>query len=750
MIEFITIKNVATYGDTPQTLGYVSPSPPPPLPKINFLFGSNGSGKTTISKIIANERDFPGCTIKWNNDIELETMVYNRDFVDLNFNQSTEIKGVFTLGKEQQDIRKKINLEKKEVKDLETKIENLTLALHGNERVRGKRGELTRITRIFNEKCWSKKNEYKEFGEIFRPFSQSMEIFKQKILDQRDENKAELLTFEKLDERTKSIFVEGGDKKKLPLTNINTAEILLHETNELLKKKIIGKKDVDIAAMIKILGNSDWVEKGRKFYDVNNEVCPFCQQKTNKEFSDSLNQYFDETFQSDTKAIDDIKDNYDKDVDNIQKAISSLMSNQSGFLKIEELQPEQELLQTKINDNKQKIAKKQREPSQIVELDSLDAVLKAINDMIDNTNQKITAHNDIVGNIEKLKAQVWKFVVEEMKDETKEFEEDKNKLEEDIAFYEKNIKSACDCKKVKSDYIQELEGEITSVQPTIEGMNHLLKSFGFKGFEFAIEGDTSYKIVRLDGTDVKNTLSEGERNFVTFLYFYHLIKGSDPNSGKTIERIVVFDDPVSSIDSDILWIVSSLIRSLFEKLDNNPSDEQKERIKQNEHIKQIFVFTHNVYFHKEVSYLYKCSGKKQAFWMVRKPDQYSKIERCDENPVKSSYQLLWEEVKTFKNKKEGEQYSNVAIQNTLRRILECYFQILGNVNINKIHEKFDDQRDRLICKSLTSWINDGSHFADESMEVSNNDLNINSYLDIFRKVFCELNQDAHYKMMIKE
>ena len=75
-------------------------------------------------------------------------------------------------------------------------------------------------------------------------------------------------------------------------------------TNPILKKRVIGKDDVDIAAMIKKLGNSDWVREGREFYDDNGSVCPFCQQSTTKAFAQSLNEYFDETFVTDSKAID--------------------------------------------------------------------------------------------------------------------------------------------------------------------------------------------------------------------------------------------------------------------------------------------------------------------------------------------------------------------------------------------------------------------------------------------------------------
>ena len=66
---------------------------------------------------------------------------------------------------------------------------------------------------------------------------------------------------------------------------------------------------------------------------------------------------------------------------------------------------------------------------------------------------------------------------------------------------------------------------MTSIQPTIDAINALLKSFGFQGFVLAKSGrDGFYKIQHSDGSDAKETLSEGERSFIAFLYFYHLVK----------------------------------------------------------------------------------------------------------------------------------------------------------------------------------------------------------------------------------
>ncbi|HBD1361396.1 TPA: AAA family ATPase, partial [Escherichia coli] len=91
------------------------------------------------------------------------------------------------------------------------------------------------------------------------------------------------------------------------------------------------------------------------------------------------------------------------------------------------------------------------------------------------------------------------------------------------------------------------ESKRTSVTPTITAINKILLSFGFKNFSLAPTSDSfSYRIVRENGDNALSTLSEGEKTFITFLYFYNLIKGSNSTSGVMNDRVVVFDDPISS------------------------------------------------------------------------------------------------------------------------------------------------------------------------------------------------------------
>ena len=69
MISKIHIQNIATINDL--TIE--------PL-RINYIFGGNGSGKTTISKFLSSEANYQNGSIL--RDDTHDILVYNKDFVD--------------------------------------------------------------------------------------------------------------------------------------------------------------------------------------------------------------------------------------------------------------------------------------------------------------------------------------------------------------------------------------------------------------------------------------------------------------------------------------------------------------------------------------------------------------------------------------------------------------------------------------------------------------------------------------------
>lgn len=149
MIKKITIKDEASYqGDAEVIDG---------LGKFSFFYGANGSGKTTISRVIRNPHAYPKCTVDWVNGTPLQTLVYNKDFVADTFNQDDGIPGVFTLRDTDNETVKHIeNLEKEKVRT-SNQISNLSSQLKGVDGKSGKIGDLKKLDDDFIEACWEQK-----------------------------------------------------------------------------------------------------------------------------------------------------------------------------------------------------------------------------------------------------------------------------------------------------------------------------------------------------------------------------------------------------------------------------------------------------------------------------------------------------------------------------------------------------------------------------------------------------------------
>lgn len=726
MLQEIAVANEASYSAAGQMLGN--------LKSINFIFGTNGSGKTTISRVIADSASRPACRLSWFAGTARECLVYNSDFAARNF--ASQMPGIFTLGEAEAEAITRIEAMTRQVQSLTGDIQGLENTLGDNNS--GKLGDLRRLRAGFEDKCWAIKTTHDpHFQEAFTGFRNSRVSFCDKILSEWAQNTAVVVSLEDLKKRALTIFAKGLERIA-PLASFDPADLLALEQTKVLEKKIVGKEDIDIAGLIRRLGNSDWVRQGLTYVNEVGSQCPFCQQEIADDLARKLNEYFDETYLADIEAIERTRDAYATYARAIQDRLENLIASDNKYLDASVFRANIDRFSVKVELNLRQLDRKRKEASAQIVLEGLSDITTALTDAIAAANAEIGVHNAMVDNLTTERAtlisEIWKYLLEESKLTFTDYDTAKTALDRAVTGLNAGLASKRAVLAQASVELAELEKGVTSVQPTVTEINAILKSFGFTGFRLATAGEHQnlYEIVRGDGSQAATTLSEGERSFITFLYFYHLIRGSMTTSGMNAERIVVFDDPVSSLDSDVLFIVSALIKRVLD-----------EACRGDGLIKQVFVLTHNIYFHKEVSFDPK-RGKEcrahETFWIVRKVNDESIVVGYDHNPISTSYELLWQEVRSSDR-------SKITIQNTLRRILENYFKILGNLDKDKITEKFEG-RDQQICGSLFSWINEGSHSFNDDLYISVDDAVIARYLDVFRRIFEVTGHKAHYEMML--
>lgn len=731
MIESITLKDIATFIDEVQVSN---------LKKVNFIYGSNGSGKTTISNYIhdSSSEKFNSCSLKWLNDQPLAPLVYNKNFRERNFS-SDSINGVFTLGEATKEQLEKIE-------ELEAELDRL------KKEVQGKLNLIDSLDRLlteeldrFKESAWTlyyKKHEA-DFKDAFRGFL-TKQGFYDKLLLEHKKNTSELRPIEYLKAKSKTIF--GAQPTELPMLQvIQFANLLEIESDGIWSKKIIGKSDVDISKLILKLNMNDWVSTGREFLQ-EDKTCPFCQQDTiTVGFRKQLEDYFDEEYLTALASVKKLQESYSSWSSNIIELLNGIeikeKENQNSKLDIDSFSAQLKTLISQLTTNKERIETKRKEPSRELELISNDAQLNSILELLISANDVIKAHNLIVSNFnaEKLVLtnQVWRYIVEQAKTEIEPHVKKVAGLKGGIA------KAQEDFKDIKTKYnsskaeLIELTKNVTSVQPAVNEINRILNAYGFTNFLIvpSEEHSNKYQILRENGELAQTTLSEGEITFITFLYFLQMCKGGLTEATVNDERILVIDDPISSLDSTILFVISSLIKEIIKNIREDRGN-----------IKQLILLTHNVYFHKEVSFIDGRTKKKSDtfYWIIRKRDKKSSIQSYEMgNPISTSYELLWQELI------EREKNSGIAIQNVMRRIIENYFKILGRYGDDQLILKFDNRENQEICRSLISWINDGSHGVAEDLFIEAADDAIERYFEVFKQIFIKTDHLGHYNMMMR-
>ncbi|WP_414898537.1 AAA family ATPase [Rhodovulum sp. YEN HP10] len=728
MIESLHLANVGAYDTAGTKLEG--------LKKLNFIFGSNGSGKTTISRVVESTVAFPNCQVAWAGGSPLETRVYNRDFVEKHFDAESSIKGIYTFG-ENVEVAEKIKTLKGEADGIKAKLDKLRKNLSGEDGTSGKKKEREVLAAQFLQDVWDAKGKFSDLKDAFAGLNSDKKKFRDHYLAEALSNVATVKDIAELREDAATVF-SGSLTKANVLPNLDISEVSALEDSAVLKKKIIGKEDVDIAALIEKLGNSDWVQQGRPYFDQLEDQCPFCQQKTDEAFRQSLEAYFDESYIADLVAIDKLLADYTNAARELLTTCSVSDIVDSPYLDRKAFEKDVAALRLALDSNVEHVKAKRKEPSAPATLIDTAQLLAAVNSHIVTANKKVKVNNDTIENLaarkKELTSQIWKSFLEDTKAIYDKFKVETGGLDKAISSLEIQIEKETKNFDDKQEEIEENERKITSIKPTIEAINKLLKSFGFTNFHLLeSSGEGYYEVKRADGSDAKRTLSEGEKSFITFLYFYYLVGGSFSSSGGTADKIVVFDDPVSSLDADILFIVCNLIKSIIAEMRTGTSA-----------IKQVFVLTHNIYFHKEVTFDKKRSAatarSDETFWVVRKTSQRSELMPFTENPIKSSYEILWREVRQ-------KPPSDTAIQNVMRRILEHYFKFYGGITPETIVEKFDG-KDKMICSTLLSWVNDGSHFATDDLYMACNPSQVDRYLNVFQRIFEESDHGGHFKMMM--
>jgi wobble nucleotide-excising tRNase len=733
MITKTSIKKVASYGEIPAVLETNE--------KINLIYGLNGAGKTVFSNYLADRgsADFCNCSIEGLNNEKI--LVYNQNFIEKNFYEKPTQKGIFTLSSENKEAEEKIEKAEEEIKGINLLLENTELKTGLRIDLEKKNTELNTLQNNAETKIWEIKTKYSGGDRILEFCLDGLKGSQKSLFDhilkiEKPKNKLEK-TIEDLKKEAETTQTEKAKNYNVDEIKKVDFYFLEIEENMIFRDVIVGNDNLQISGLIKELENSDWVRRGLGYVKEpherdkeapENERCPFCQKQTiSKELYQQIQSYFDQGYQEKILELNSLDSKY-------FSAYNTIKNNEHQYLEnpfIKNRETEFKLLFNnliqKLSSNWSEINKKVKNPSQAVILESSLLEKSALNDFLNEIIKEIKAHNLKIQDKEKTKKEIidnfWQIMRWDYDQTIENYYVQKDKLDQEKKEIEGRIVKFTDDKTGQENIIKDAQKESINIDDAIDNIKSELKFFGAEGFTIIKVGKDSYKLQRLgeEKTSFK-TFSEGEKTIISFLYFLELCKGKESEDEGVTEKVIVIDDPISSLSHIYVFNVAQLIRGLFS------SDKYK----------QVFILTHNLYFFHELLYKQK---KIKLFRITKSSDKGSNISEMQQNEIQNDYQAYWQIIKDHGDGKA----SNALLANSMRNIVEHFFCFIDKKkDFGEITKSLESEEKYCF---FIRYINKESH-SDAVNICDTKEIEPDIFKEAFQKIFEDSGYKDHYNKMM--
>jgi len=384
-----------------------------------------------------------------------------------------------------------------------------------------------------------------------------------------------------------------------------------------------AKIEAEQSLIDKVKTHKTFFETGFEIRKTHQNHCPFCQSENEetgiKKIVDLYDKIYDTAYKTQVRQFEKDKQTLLDEILQITKAISGFELNLI-FLKLEKLEKNYKIpniysveekescKQPAVKEIKElsvkitKLEKSNKENIQELynkakaEFEAMETFFKTIGDFVDQKNKLITKFKSD-NTDEKLQARITSNSkkITEIEKEMVFINENKVKEQQKKDQKEKEQKALQDTfTTLKTEYetaLKEYEDHCST-----KAFSNLLSKIQdyFKNFNFSFklepktaptgnktEFPFAFKVLDLERNerDFKEGLSEGEIQVLSLCFFFAFLDIQKDNNGK-IDKIVIFDDPITSLDNSNLSCLVDLV-----------AEEQK-------NFSQTFVFTHHRTFFK--------------------------------------------------------------------------------------------------------------------------------------------------------
>jgi len=708
--------------------------------RVNIIYGRNYSGKTTLSRIFrclekgeVHKNYKPAnfkitldnnTTLSEANLTAYETdnlfRVYNTDFVKENLSwlhkEDGTIEPFTILGS------KNIELEN-EIKEIERKLGNeeenqgLIFQLAKKDKTFINKDKIYKnLEKSLNKKLSDKAREIKNKAELYGLSTYTIASINKDIKVTNIDN---ILSDEDVDYNKKLLKEDiKKDIKEIIYNGLQLKEYCLN-TNHILTKKIKPTE-----AISEILNDNllqKWVEEGIKHHKNKREKCSFCGNVIDDNLWGKLDAHFNKESKELKKEIKTQIDLLEKSKQEV-KDFLKLSKNEFYMTchdKYDELFNLWEKSKEKYLENINKLIgelEKRNEniffEREVVEIDGsekvIEEIFKKFNQLIEENNLNT---NSLVTQQKKAKEDLRYSEVAQFSKNISYFDESKEieSLKEEITGLGKDKNNT----KIEINALNEekraLEAQAKDESKGAELVNeHLSSFFGHDELKLIAESGEEVHAIRfkiMRGNIEANNLSEGECSLISFCYFIAKMEDEMQDNSKNDKLIIYIDDPISSLDSNHIFFMFSLIESI---------------IASPKKYGQLFISTHNLDFLKYIKRITVPDKKVSHFLIERvqkKNEKRSKLVKMPKHikDYVTEFNYLFNEIyKVAKETRSGNKKSELEntynqfynLPNNLRKFLECYlfYKFPNNeLPLSNLNKLFDNNVPCLINRVVNEY-----------------------------------------------
>lgn len=695
--------------------------------RLSFIYGRNGSGKTSISNAFIDLKsddystynviklnDFNQRDITLSDEEKKKLYVFNETFIDSKIKFSEDGMNTIVMFGQQIELEDDFKKCSEEINNINTELKKAVEVrnlINDETNSMSPKYHFSKITDLLRgNTSWASREQ--KIKNLSRKGTVNEVVISSILAESyKKDVKGEIADLEKNIAFLSNVSTDATKYQELDF-NCSLKDNYEKELMNLLSKKVEKPELTDREKLIFDIiekGMQENISSAKEYFSDDVSFCPYCFQSVNTDYRESLLKSFktvlNEMVEEHINKLSEVTLSIlNLDVTPYVTLNPSLCSSITN--KVKAFNEHVEFINSQINKKKKNVYI----PISISNLKVKKYYDELLSDVV-ALKKEINIYNEKIDNISKTTTESQRLnkIIS------------RNEIDAHLKLYNEAL-----AKKEKSDVLiesltkqsTELKGKIAEINAKKKNFDIALKKinndleyifFGKDRLSLICENE-KYMVLSYGQKVELKKLSVGERNAIALCYFFtHILENTDETNDYKNDFFLVVDDPISSFDFENKIGMYSFLRLKLDKILKNNSGNK------------VVIFTH------EIEAMINFQKFKEEFndydlsYFTIKDKQTKKFEKIDKNGYTQAFHMM------YNYALNPNVHDDLIIGNQMRKILEAFstFQCKNSIE----HFMRDEDILQLIPEELKDYfgnfmyrlvLNGESHFSDQAISYPEN------------------------------